>query len=371
MQKKKVAIITNIPSPYRVDFFDFLQKNYGDYEFFIIYSNRQNKSRQWHIDESKMNNYTYLKSKRIKIKYRYDDRDIIISYGVEKVLKKYAPDVVVSMEYNVTSLFAMHWCKKTRTKYISWTDGTLHSERNIGKLQKIFRKYIVSRADAFIGSSTKSQETQIAYGADKKDCFISYLTVDIDKYIHKKTTYSNKKLVYVGGMIQRKGLDLLLPAIALTREDITLDIVGNGAEKEELEAQAKKLGIENRIRFRGFLEGEELRRCYAESDAFVLPTREDCFGLVILEAMCAGLPVIASKYADGAYDLIEEGRNGCIADPYDARAFAQAIETVLESPEKTRELGSYGYSRIEDFRFQEVAKGYLAAIDYAINKMEA
>ena len=111
----------------------------------------------------------------------------------------------------------------------------------------------------------------------------------------------------MGSLIQRKGLDLLFPALAQTREDICLMIVGEGQEKEALMEQAKKLGITSRIRFLGYVEGEPLRELYHNADVFILPTREDCFGLVILEAMCASLPVIPSKYADGAFDLVQEG----------------------------------------------------------------
>lgn len=108
---------------------------------------------------------------------------------------------------------------------------------------------------------------------------------------------SGKKLLYVGSLIGRKGLDLLIPALAQTDSDITLTIVGEGSEEDALKKQAKDCQVQERIRWLGFLEGEALKDCYRQSDVFILPTREDCYGLVILEAMCASLPVIASKYA--------------------------------------------------------------------------
>ena len=151
------------------------------------------------------------------------------------------------------------------------------------------------RAAAFVASSTASKQAQIAYGADEKKCFLSYLTVDIQKYLREKEDYSGRELLYVGSLIQRKGLDLLLPALAETSEDIHLTIVGEGQERELLTEQAGKLGITDRIRFLGYVEGEPLRELYHNADVFILPTREDCFGLVILEAMCASLPVISQS----------------------------------------------------------------------------
>jgi glycosyltransferase involved in cell wall biosynthesis len=364
--KKKVVIITNIPSPYRVDFFYYLQEHVTKYDFHFIYSSPFNKTRKWHVDEDKIQNSVYLKSKRIKIKKRYDELDYIIPYGVGKALDQLKPDVVVAMEYNPTVLLAMHWCRKNKVKYISWTDGTLYAERNLKKPHMWARKYIINRADAFIGSSTASKETQIAYGALADKCFISYLTVDIDKYLTVKHSYGSGKLVYVGSLIQRKGLDLLLTALAQTPPDIRLVIVGCGREKEELEKQAQELGIHDRIEYRGFLEGEALRNCYEECDAFVLPTREDCYGLVILEAMCASLPVISSKYADGAADLITPQVNGFIVDPQDSAGFAVIIQKTLEDPDRLAKMGAASYRKAQEFSFEHVAKGYVDAIDYVL-----
>ena len=105
---------------------------------------------------------------------------------------------------------------------------------------------------------------------------------------------------------------------------------------------------------------------YADSDLFVLPTREDCFALVTLEAICSGLPIICSKYADGAYDLIEEGESGFIVDPYDEEDFAKCIENVLSNKELCRKMQEKSKNVIEKFRFANIAKGYIDAIEECI-----
>lgn len=98
---------------------------------------------------------------------------------------------------------------------------------------------------------------------------------------------------------------------------------------------------------------------------FVFPTREDCFGLVLVEALCAGVPIISSKYADGAYDVIEEGKNGLLVDPYNAEEFGQKIESVLNG---TIHLEGDDRALAEKFSFENVVKGYLDAIDYVMKK---
>lgn len=169
------------------------------------------ENRKWSVELAGLSNYRFLKSRTIIIRRRFDDRYVFLPLGVEAALKEIRPDFVFAMEYNPTILRAVHWCRKKHVPFISWTDGTLHSERAIGKVQRLSRRYIIKRAAAFIASSTASREAQIAYGADPAKCFISYLTVDIRKYLAKKDSYEARQLIYVGSLIQRKGLDLLLP----------------------------------------------------------------------------------------------------------------------------------------------------------------
>ena len=130
--KKKAVFITNIPSPYRVDFFSYMQKNFPEYEFHIIFSGAGMENRKWSVEMEEIEHYHFLKSKTIIIRKRFDDRYVFIPVGVEKTLNEIAPDVVFAMEYNPTILRAVHWCRKKKIPFISWTDGTLNSEKNIG-----------------------------------------------------------------------------------------------------------------------------------------------------------------------------------------------------------------------------------------------
>ena len=325
---KRVAIITNIPAPYRVDFFDFLQKNYIDYHFTIIYSSKNEDNRTWKIDEEKMNHCVFLTSITIKIRKRYDNYYLHIPVGVAKVLDEIKPDVVVGSEYNPTILQALYYCKRKKIPFVSWTDGTLFSERNRNFVQKFLRRYVIAKADSYIGSSTKSKEAQIYYGADERKCHISFLSVDVEKYIQEPQGKGIGKILYVGSLIERKGVDLLLQALVRVENSFELYLAGNGDEKENLEHLSDELGIKQKIHFLGQLSREELLTHYADSDLFVLPTREDCFALVILEAICSKLPIVCSKYADGAYDMIREGENGYVIDPYNAKEFAEKIDRL-------------------------------------------
>ena len=366
---KRVVMITNIPAPYRVDFFYFLQQHFKEYELHVLYASRNEDNRSWEIEDNKMKNSHFLESYTIKIPRRYDTKYIHISKGVKSVLEKLKPDAVIGSEYNPTVLQALQYCRCKKIPYISWTDGTLHSERNINSIQRMLRKYVIRHASSFLASSTKSREAQIAYGAKPEDCFVSLLTVDIEKYLIQPEERTDNRILYVGSLIERKGVDLLLKALQQVEGEFTLALAGTGAEQERLQQLAKELKIEENVEFLGYLSQDKLKKEYARSSIFVLPTREDCFALVILEAMCAGLPVICSQYADGAYDLIKEGKNGFIADPYDTKKFAARIQELLAEPVKAKRMGDCSRNYLDRFRFEEVSRGVKDALERAAQKI--
>lgn len=354
----KTLLITNIASPYRVDFFDYLQRTYPEYGFHILYTSDRQEGREWDTQKERIHDSVFLKSKELHLGKNGWERTIYFPANPKKAISEISPDVVVAMEYNPAALSALSWCKSHHVPFIHWTDGTLVNERKLNIVQKWSRKRIVKNADSFIASSSAAKHKLEVYGAKKK-IHISYLTVDIDKYLTEKTNSEGKIILTVGGLIERKGIDLLIESMTYLPNDYRLWVVGNGPEKEKLISLAKEKGVD--VTFFGFKQGEELRNIYAQATVFALPTREDCFGLVLLEAMCASLPIVCSTYADGGYDLIKG--NGRMADPFDAKAFAKAIEETIEENTNENILGKLSYQRAYEFSFEKVAPAYLSAID--------
>ena len=82
--------------------------------------------------------------------------------------------------------------------------------------------------------------------------------------------------------------------------------------------------------------------------------------------MCAGLPIIASKYADGSYDLIEENKGGYIIDPYNVSEFLNKIEILLEDEKKREKMGKFNQEKIKEFSIEKVVIPYIEAIDYVL-----
>ncbi len=362
---RKVVIITNIPAPYRVDLFYYMQTHIKKYKLYIVYTNISEDNRKWKIKEDRLINTQILSSKIIKIKKRFDNRYIHLPGNLLKVLNKLLPDIIIAFEYNPAALQSLLWCRIHKKKFIHLTDGTLYSERNIGKIQKAARKIILRNADACIASSTKAKEKLLAWGVKEESIFISLLTVDNASYKEMEKDVQRGRLLYVGSMIKRKGIDLLFNALPYIKGNYNLHIVGNGTreEIEELKKIAMEKGIAEKITWCGFKEGKELLDEYRQASVFVLPTREDCFGLVLLEALYAKVPIVSSKYADGAYDIVENGVNGYIVNPFCEEELAKAIEKALNNLRLNDRTEN---QNIDKFSFENVMQGYLGALDYVL-----
>jgi len=153
-------------------------------------------------------------------------------------------------------------------------------------------------------------------------------------------------LLLVGKEFFRKGLEYVIKALALPkREDVKLLVVGEDYDRPNYERLAKKLNLTRNVVFVG--HSAEVEAFYAASDVFVFPTMYEPFGLVILEAMASGLPVIISRLA-GASDLIEDGINGfLLSDPSDVIFLSKKIEELANDP-LTREKMGAGARRIAE-----------------------
>lgn len=194
----KVLLITNIPAPYRVDLFYYMQTHQQTHEFFVIYTNRNEDNRQWVIDERKLLQSTILESKIIKRKGEGDVHYLHIPQHLTREITRINPDVVIAWEYNPSALKALLWCKRHGRKFIHLTDGTLHSERNIGRVQKLMRHIIIHHADACIASSTKAKEKLLHWGAPERKIFLSLLTVDISRFQFAEKRENQHALLFVG-----------------------------------------------------------------------------------------------------------------------------------------------------------------------------
>jgi len=156
------------------------------------------------------------------------------------------------------------------------------------------------------------------------------------------------ELLTVGRLAKHKGLDVLLAALALLPTDVRwrLTIVGDGPERGALEAQAAHLRLTDRVAFKGWARREALPEIYRANDIFLLPSREEGMANVLMESMCAGLPVVATRIA-GSSEAVIEGETGRLVPSEDAPALAHAIELLARDPAARERMGRAGRARVE------------------------
>lgn len=184
--------------------------------------------------------------------------------------------------------------------------------------------------------------------------------VDLAKYRPSHRTWSPPRLLLVGRLVHQKGVDLLLDALAGLKEHIWyLTLVGDGPQRPHLEAQVARLALQERVDFSHWLEGEALVRAYQQANLFVFPSRHEGMPNVVLEAMSAGLPVVASRIA-GNEELVVDGETGLLVPPEDVDALRRALKTLLLDADLRQRMGTAGRARVEEkFSWRRSAQSYL------------
>jgi len=169
--------------------------------------------------------------------------------------------------------------------------------------------------------------------------------VDTDKFSPAiKKDSQIKNILFVGALDKAhyfKGINILLEAVSEIRHPKSdIRIVGDGDLKTSYEKLAEKLDIKDRVEFLGKISDEELPRIYQQADLLVLPSinKNEAFGLVLLEAMACGVPVIASDLP-GVRTVFEDGRQGLLCKPGDVSDLKNKIEEILADEEKRKIMG--------------------------------
>jgi glycosyltransferase involved in cell wall biosynthesis len=161
------------------------------------------------------------------------------------------------------------------------------------------------------------------------------------------------RVLFVGRLVERKGVTHLIEAVRRLPAELhgRLVVIGDGPERAALEAQARAAGMADRVEIRGRVSDAELRAAYAASDALVLPSIVDArgdtegLGVVLLEAMSYGVPVVASDIG-GITDIVEHGKSGLLVPPGDPDQLAAALERLARDPGLVARLGAAGEQRV-------------------------
>ena len=225
-------------------------------------------------------------------------------------------------------------------------------------IHKPNEKYVVSKISNIIAVSlhvknvisdmTQSQIYVIQNGIDFEDIH--------NVQPHKSIEYPS--ILFVGGLSKVKGIDTLLNAVPIIRKKILnlcLYIAGSGPEENKLKELVKELNIEENVNFLGYVSEIEKYSYYKSADVCVFPSIYEPFGIVLLEAMACGKPVVASNVG-GIPFVVEEGKTGLLFESGNVEDLADKIMTILKNEKLREKMGEAGRERAKEFTWDKIAE---------------
>jgi glycosyltransferase involved in cell wall biosynthesis len=177
------------------------------------------------------------------------------------------------------------------------------------------------------------------------------------------------RILAVSRLIARKGLDTLIVALGKSGcKELSLDIAGDGPHLTVLRELALLCGVEDRVRFHGFVDRVGLAALHAQADLFVLASRAESCSMALLEAMAAGLPVIASRVG-GSVELVENGSNGLLFKADDVAQLTAALRTLADDPAQRQRFAAANRTLVrERFSWRAVAIRYESIFEQAMGE---
>lgn len=338
----RILFSTNVPSPYRVDFFNELGKHC---DLTVCFERETASDRDGKWMGKAAENFTAV---QLKLKPFKADRSI--GGALRDYVKNNDFDIVIFTNYvSPATISAISYCRRHKKRYYIEYDGGFNKKDRFPI--SILKKYFICGAAGHFTTCEEHKQYLLSIGIPEETIwkypFTSVSESDIvkaDELVELGTSALREKLgvkeekiiLSVGQFIHRKGFDILMQAASKLDKSIGIYIVGGEPTEEYLDLK-RELGLDN-LHFVGFKTKGELGYYYAAADLFVLPTREDIWGLVINEAMAYGLPVISTDRCISALEMIKNGESGYIVPVGDSDALAKKMIAILNSKEERESL---------------------------------
>jgi glycosyltransferase involved in cell wall biosynthesis len=280
------------------------------------------------------------------------------------------PDVVHAHWWFPSGLVGTWLSSLSNTPLVTTMHGTdVRIARTVAMSRPAFRHVMQRSAVTTAVSQWLAHEAQSLVSAAAP--VVAPMPVATDLFSPGQGQRDAKTLLFVGRLTKQKGVDLLLHALAKLPNDIRLDIVGDGAERQTLEALAGELGIASRVRWHGAKAQSELPAFYRSGAVLVVPSADEGLGLVAVEAMLCEMPVIALD-SGGLPDVVQHDRTGMLVRERSPEELADAISRVLGRDDRGKALGAAGrLHALATFAPESVARRYIEVYRTAIASVPA
>lgn len=257
-----------------------------------------------------------------------------VSWQVFDLVRRLSPDVVWVHEYGPFNWGAILWAILARRPLIVGTEVGLENIQNFGKCAKLVRRVLRPFMSGVVAHSPAAmQPVEDVVGARIARAYYATENILSAEKVLQKSVLKNGclHLAFIGHLIPRKGIDLLLSALSEAEKNggkFELNIFG--AMTVWCEDELKKFSGKSNIHSHGYLQGAELKSRVSRNDVFILPSRFDTYGAVTHEAASLGLPLLISRNA-GSKVLVRNGENGFIFDPENIEEFSHVLMSCFDA----------------------------------------
>ncbi|HYJ86788.1 MAG TPA: glycosyltransferase family 4 protein [Pyrinomonadaceae bacterium] len=274
-------------------------------------------------------------------------------------LKRERPDVVNLQFVGAPGLFVLlaHWLKPFRL-VISLHGDDVEGLARGGWFDRWVFRSLLRRANVVTACSRYLLTEAIAFEPSARQKGRPVYN-GMEPLVESSRSIARGGLVAAGRMFPKKGFDVLLQAQANSQSRPHLTLIGDGPERDNLEQLARSLGLNGEIRFRGQLDHAGVLEQMRAAELVVVPSRQEPFGMVALEAMAMGKPVIASRV--GGLPEVLEGADGLLVEPDNPRELSEAIETMQARVRDTPGFGARNRKLAAQFSTDRMTDGYLEA----------
>jgi glycosyltransferase involved in cell wall biosynthesis len=352
--KLRLTYLTQVPGPYREQMHEIIACN-ASFEYSVIYCTKLEPNRSWKLSYGDYKKFFLTETSK---NYRHNNP------GVWKLLNRLDPEILIITAFKPTMLYGVLWCMLKRRKLIVYNDGTLESERHFSKVQKLIRKIVFKRTDAFLAPGIGTFDLYKSYSVPEEKMFKSCLCVDNSRFTKKEINEREFHIMFSGQIINRK-MPLFFVEVAKHLKkhigNLKVLVVGDGDQRGEMLEELDKNNID--YLFTGFLDQDSLPSYYSKAKLFLFPTLNDPWGVVANESCASGTPVITNPLAGVANDLVLHNTNGYVL-PLDAAVWAEQALQLLNDTGLLNSFSQNAYDTVQAFNHQQSAQGIYESVSY-------
>ena len=368
----RVVLMQNFVAPYRIVLYECLAAKLD--AFRVLVSTPMESDRAWAVEWGTLD---VVVQRNVTIRRPYRDElgfsrelQMHIPYDTLFHLFRFKPDAIISVELGARSVQAVIFkLIFPRTRLVIWCKLSEHTERNWGRVRTVVRRFILKRADAVLVNGESGARYIARFGVGDGMIHRVNQPIDVARFAsvpRRRGPSPASRLLVAGTLTDRKGVVPFATALiewanAHPGQPVEIWWLGDGERAEDLARLALPENLTQR--FCGNVPYDAMPGFYAQCDILAFPSLLDEWGLVVNEAMAAGLPVLGSLLAQAVTELVKDGQTGWVFNPTTPDAMLDAITRALATPpDRLAAIGAAARRRIEAVTPQNAAERIVDAL---------